>query len=243
MSFPQRYTGEGLVILATPTGGAELTLSNDFTSFSHSFSVDNVDATAGNEREKSKLTTKEDLSWSLDVFDGDSDTWNALLATPTGYMEVYPHGVDGSSEYIGFNYVLEKGDRATGTDKAATLTASGSRSGAMVVDFGTAQGAVRHLVFTTQPTTTVSGAKIASVVVSVENASNAVITADESTVITLSKTNDGDAVLTGVLVVRVIHGVASFPGVIATTADTGNKIHAVSDKGYTAADSSAYTVS
>lgn len=243
MAFDNRFTGEGLVIEVTPTGGSLITVSDDFTSFAWSQKFNNVNVTAGNEEAESSLPTTKSMTWSLDIYGGDDDMLEDLLSARTGLMAVYRHGQGSGLEYFDFNYVLDGFDPTLKNDGAEEITITGTRSGDMVHDFNSVQGTIRHLVFTTQPTDTASGDKIASVVVSIEDASNAVVTSEQSDVITLSKTSDGDSVLTGVLSVRVINGVASFPGVVATGADTGNKIHAASAKGYTAADSSTYTVS
>lgn len=240
MAYTDRYVGELLKIRMTPTGGSELVVTADYTAFSHNFTQDTVDVTAGNQKEKEKLLSKEDLAWSLDVFDGDADTWNTILAAGTGVMNIRIKGDGAGLEEIEFNYIIEKGDRATGTDKAATLTMSGSRNGAMISDFGTLQGAIRHLVFTTQPSNTATTTKIASVIVSIEDASNVVVAAEQSDVITITKT--GASVASGVLVVRVINGVASFPGIVMTGTATGETLTATSSKGYTLATSSTFNV-
>lgn len=242
MAFTDRYTGENLKIRMTPTGGSEYVITGDYTAFSHGFTQDNVDVTAGNAQAKAKLQTKNDLSWSIDVFDGDIATWNSIvgLSVATGVINVRPHGDGTGLEEFTFSYIIEKGDRATGTDKAATLTMSGSRSGAMTLPFGSVQGAIRHLVFTTQPTNTVSTNKIASVIVSVEDPSNAVVTTENSDVITITKT--GASVASGVLIVRVINGVASFPGIVMTGVATGETLTATSSAGYTLATSSTFNV-
>lgn len=239
MAFSDRFTGEGLVVKAVPTGGSELTLSTDYTAFSFSRKIDNVDVTAGNEQDKEKLVTKNDLSWSLDVFGGDDTTWDAFTTVKTGVMTVYRHGIANGLEYFSFNYVLEGADTATGTDKAETLTCSGSRSGSMVLDFGSVQGAVRHLVFTVQPGNTASGAKIASVEVKIEDPSNVVVGVEQSDVITITCTG---SVASGVLTARVINGVAEFPGVVVTGTHSGATLTATSASGYTAATSSTFNV-
>lgn len=242
MAYSDRYVGEALKVRVTPTGGSELLVTDDYTAFSHNFTQDTVDVTAGNRKEKEKLLTKEDLAWSLDVFDGDADTWNAILAAGTGVMNVRIKGDGSGLEEIEFNYIIEKGDRATGTDKAATLTMSGSRNGAMIKDFGTLQGAIRHLVFTTQPAATATGGKIPSVVVKVEDATPAVVATEQSDIITISVAS-GSSVASGVLSVRVINGVASFGGIIMTGAQVGETLLATSAAGYTSATSSAFTIS
>lgn len=235
-----RFTGEDLVILVTPTGGSELTLNTHYSAFSFGGKIDNVDVTAGNEVEKFKLVTKEDMTWSIDVWEGDFDTWDEFTTVKTGVMVVRPLGTGDGLPEFSFNYILEGHDHATGTDKAATLTCSGSRVGAMIIDFGGVQGAVRHLAFTTQPTNTASAAKIASVIVTVRDPSNATVTTDNSTVITLD--DDGTTVASGVLSVRVINGVASFPGIVVTGTHTGSTLVATNDKGYTGATSSTFNV-
>ena len=240
MAFSDRFTGEGLVVKVTPTGGGEITVTDDMTSFGYSIKYDNEDVTAGNSEEKENLPTKSAMTFSLDVFGGDDDTWNAVIAARTGSMVVMRKGEGNGLPVFEFNYVLDGFDPKLGTDKAEEITITGSRTGAMVQDFDSVQGAIRHLVFTTQPTNTASTDKIASVVVSIEDASNAVVTTEQSDVITITKT--GASVASGVLSVRVINGVASFPGIVMTGTATGETLTATSSKGYTSATSNTFNV-
>lgn len=241
MAFNQRFTGEGLVVKVVPTGGSEITITGDYTAFGYSLKDDNVDVTAGNERNKEKLATKQDMTFTLTAFGGDDDTWNAFLSSVTGVMTVMRHGETVGLEYFSFNYLREGFDPSTGTDKAEEISISGSRSGEMIADFGSVQGAVRHLVFTSQPSNTATTTKIADVKVSIEDPSNAVVTFEESDVITISVTGATTA-LTGTVTARVIHGVASFPGLIVTGTHSGSTLTATSSKGYTSATSTSFNV-
>lgn len=239
MAEAQRFTGEKLVVKAVPTGGSELTLSGDFTAFSTDVKQDTVDTSAGNQKEKTELPTLEGMSWSLTAFNGDFDTWTAFRTVATGVMTIYPQGIGDGLPYSSFNYVTTGRSNPTGNSKADELTISGDRTGAMIVDWDTAQGAIRHLVFTVQPTDTASASKIASVEVSVENATPAVVTVEQSDVITITATGTTPS---GVLSARVINGVAKFPGIVVTGTHTGATLTATSAAGYTSATSSTFDV-
>lgn len=137
MAFADRYTGEALVIKALPTGGSEITITADYTAFSYTLTTDNVDVTAGSEYERSALETKEGMTWSIDVFDGNNAIWDAFTkGAKTGNMCVYERGVGTGLPCFSFNYLIDSADHSTGTDQASTLTVSGIRVGAMVTDFG-----------------------------------------------------------------------------------------------------------
>jgi hypothetical protein len=188
MAFSDRFTGEDLVVTATPTGGSELDLSGDYTSFDYSLKFDNVDVTAGNEEDREMLPTKAGMTWSLKAFGGDADVWDDFKTVRTGVLVVRPQGTANGLPEFSFNYVLDGFDESTGTDKADELSISGTRSGSNILDFGSVQGAIRHLVFTTQPTNTSTTTRIADVVVSIEDPSNAVVTTEQSDIITITKT-------------------------------------------------------
>lgn len=212
MAFTDRFTGEGLVIKVTPTGGSLITISDDYSSFGYNRQFDNEDVTAGNSEDREFLKTKKGMTFSLDIFGGDDDTWNAVFEARTGVMEVYRHGVGTGEEYFSFNYVLDGADASLGTDKSEEITLTGTKSGAMVADFGSVQGGVPHLTFSTAPVNTASDEIIggtAGVVVSVLDAANAVMTNDNSTLVTIAIAS-GTGALDGIKVVRVVAGVARF---------------------------------
>jgi hypothetical protein len=222
MAYANRYTGEELVVKATPTGGAELTLTGDYTSFSWDETMDNAEVTAGNEEDKSHLPTKKGMSWELTAFAGDYDTWNDFRAVRTGVMTVYPKGEANALPYFSFPYVLSGINNSTATDAAEEQTISGERNGSMVVDFDGVQGAIPHLHFQVEPVNTAADA-IIPVTVYVRDATNTLIATDQTTLVTIAiGTNPpGTGVLSGIVSVRVINGVAQFGNLSIDDAGSG----------------------
>ena len=102
-----------------------------------------------------------------------------------------------------------------------------------------AAGPATQLVFTAQPTSTAHGATIAPVSVTVEDASNAVVTSPATVVLWLY-TNPGGASLAGTLSVAAVNGVATFNNLSINNAGVGYVLAAGSGslQGY----STAFTI-
>ncbi|MHB1584041.1 MAG: beta strand repeat-containing protein, partial [Acidimicrobiales bacterium] len=127
-----------------------------------------------------------------------------------------------------------------------TLTASSTPSYAAATSsaFTITVGAASHLAFVQQPTSAVAATTIApAVTVAVEDANGNVETTDNTTTIALAiGANPGSGTLTGGAAVTVAAGVATFSGLSIDKAGIGYTLTASSTPTYTAATSSAFTI-
>ncbi len=104
-----------------------------------------------------------------------------------------------------------------------------------------AVGPATQLVFTTQPTTTSFGAIIPDVTVSVEDASNAVVTTSTATVALSILANPGGGTLSGTVSVAAANGVATFSDLSIDNAGVDYTLVATST-GLTGATSATFTI-
>jgi hypothetical protein len=129
------------------------------------------------------------------------------------------------------------------TGTGYTLTASdGALTGATSNPFNITPGTTLHLVFTTQPSTSVAGAHISPAVrVTVEDQFNNVVTSDTSNVTVAIGTNPSGGTLGGSLTVAAVNGVATFSNLSINKAGTGYTLTA-SDGSITGATSTAFNI-
>ena len=104
-----------------------------------------------------------------------------------------------------------------------------------------ADGAATQLVFTAQPTTTAHGTTIAAVSVSVEDATNQVVTSSTATVALTILANPGGGTLSGTTSVAAVNGVATFVDLSINNAGVGYTLVATSSP-LTGATSAAFTI-
>ncbi|MBF6604784.1 MAG: hypothetical protein IVW53_04290 [Chloroflexi bacterium] len=108
-----------------------------------------------------------------------------------------------------------------------------------------AAGPATHLAFVAQPSTTAAGATMASVTVAIQDASNATVTTDSSTVVTVAIANNpcspSCGTLTGTLTATASSGVATFSTLSINNAGVGYTLFA-SGGSLSGATSSAFTI-
>jgi len=137
MAVNDRFTGEDLVVEFTPSGGTVATISGDFTNFAMNRTQDTVDVTAGAEAERSFLTTKKSLDWTLSAFLGDDDLAGTnLVEGLTGLMAVYPKGKVSGEPIRSFTAIITGLNESYPFDGAVEIEVSGVRTGAMINDIG-----------------------------------------------------------------------------------------------------------
>ena len=133
------------------------------------------------------------------------------------------------------------------TGNAYTLVASSSPSytAATSSAFNITPGAPTQLSFIQGPTNAQAGSVISpAVTVAVEDADGNVETSNDSTQVSLAiGTNPDGGTLSGGSAVTVVSGVATFSGLSINTTGTGYTLVASSAPSYTAATSSAFTIS
>ena len=115
---------------------------------------------------------------------------------------------------------------------SATVIASaaGSNTASAVVTVMAPAPALPHLVFTTQPSASVTGATLSpspSVSV-VDSSGNPVTTSNTTITLTLATSYGGTAALSGTYTQKASHGIAVFPGLSIGTAGTGYILTAAS---------------
>lgn len=136
MAYADRFTGTDLVIEFTPEGGSLTTISGDYTMFSMDRKMDTVDVTAGNEIDRSFLTTQRSLDWNLSIFAG-SDTLLTILKEGTkGLLTVYPKGKVTGRPMRSFNVIVTSYQDENPFDGAVEIEIGGIRNGAMITDIG-----------------------------------------------------------------------------------------------------------
>ena len=122
-----------------------------------------------------------------------------------------------------------------------TLQASGAGFTATSSAFNVA-GAATHLAFTVQPANEGAGASITPTVqVSIEDASNNVVTTATNSVTVAIGTNAGSGTLSGTLSVNAVAGVAMFPNLSINSLGTGYTLTAAAS-GFTTITSSTFNV-
>src|ERR1017187_2050258 len=114
----------------------------------------------------------------------------------------------------------------------------------LVPAVASAVGPATHLAFGTQPSSAGTNAPISPVVtVLVEDASNLVVTTDNSTVVTLAiGTNPGGGALSGTTMITAVNGVATFSSLSINNAGVGYTLSATSSPAWTPATSSAFSI-
>lgn len=139
MAPADRLTGSDLVVKFTPSGGSELTITGDQTSFSFDRSLDTVDVTAGNEKERYFKPTIEGMEWSLMIFDANQSYQVNILPRKEGLMKVMKQGVGSGKPIIAFNTLINSYTEDFPFDGALEIELGGVRQGAMVNEIGSVQ--------------------------------------------------------------------------------------------------------
>lgn len=139
MAPADRLTGSNLVVNFTPTAGSLTTITGDQTSFSFDRSLDTVDVTAGNERERYFKPTIEGLEWSLMIFDADQTYLDNILPRTEGLLEIMKEGVGAGLAIMSFNTLINSYTEDFPFDGALEIEIGGVRQGAMVEEIGSVQ--------------------------------------------------------------------------------------------------------
>lgn len=119
----------------TTQGSTWYTLSSQISKFSFEVTVDFVDMTAISEYEGTEEPVKENMTFSLSIFDADEGWKPAVRAGYSGLMAVYPRGNFPGRKYFQFIAVFDKASTDMPDHEKVTVDMSGKRQGAMVVDF------------------------------------------------------------------------------------------------------------
>lgn len=136
MAYADRFTGTDLVIEFTPEGGSLTTISGDYTMFSMDRKMDTVDVTAGNEIDRSFLTTQRSLDWNLSIFAGSDTLLTILKEGAKGLLAVYPKGKVTGRPMRSFNVIVTSYQDENPFDGAVEIEIGGIRNGAMITDIG-----------------------------------------------------------------------------------------------------------
>lgn len=140
MSASTRLTGTDLVVEFLPEGGVagtdEIVLTSDFTSFSFNRSVETVDVTASNEKERTVKETIESMDFNIMLFDAEQTYQADILPKACGLLSVYPTGKTSGEKYFSFNMILTGYSEDFPFDGALEIEVAGQRQGAMVAEIG-----------------------------------------------------------------------------------------------------------
>lgn len=141
MAASDRNIGTNVVLLWTPEGGSEVTLSADFTAFSMNRSVDTVDVTAGNETARYHKATIEDMDISITLYDANQSFKADLLPFTTGTLVVQQEGAGAGLPELELEMLITGYNESMPFDDAIEIEVTGKRLGAMTSDIGTTQSA------------------------------------------------------------------------------------------------------
>lgn len=119
----------------TTQGSTWYTLSSQISKFSFEVTVDFVDMTGISEYEGTEEPVKENMTFSMSIFDADEAWKPAVRAGYSGLMAVYPRGNFPGRKYFQFIAVYDKAATDMPDHEKVTVDLSGKRQGAMVVDF------------------------------------------------------------------------------------------------------------
>ncbi len=139
MAAANRYKGNNVVILWTPSGGSEVAIQGDYTEISFDNSADTTEAAAGNEVSRYPVTTLIGLDFTLNIFDATQSYLADLLPGSTGKLEVRPQGTGSGLPKFSFNAVITGYNITIPFDDLVDIEITGSRQGDMIDNFGSVQ--------------------------------------------------------------------------------------------------------
>ncbi len=162
----------------------------------------------------------------------DTSTVTLALASGTGTLlgNATAAAVNGVATFSGLAITTAGSYTLAATDGSLTAETSSS--------FTLSAGAATQVVFTTQPTTTVAGQTISSIVAKVEDQYGNVVTTDTSSVTIALNGTSGS--LAGTKTVSAVSGVATFSGLSMNTA--GSYTIRVTDGSLTGDTTSSFTI-
>ena len=213
---PSTYGSATRLVFTTPTTGVAS------SSASSSFSVQpvvSVEDSGGN------VVTNASVSVTLSISAGET------LNCSSGDSKTSRRGVASFSGCAGSAYA-----------SGVTLTASGSGLASATSASFNITNVATQLIFTTQPTSTVTGSTITpSVVVSVEDSSGRVVTTSSASIAIAIASNPGGGTLSGTTPVNAVNGVATFSNLSINRVGAGYTLR-TSSNGLISATSATFSV-
>lgn len=137
--WEKRIVGSDVEIQFTPEGGSAITLETDFTKFSFDRSVDTVDTTAGNERQRSAKPTIEGMDFTITLYDANQSYEDEILPNTYGVLRVRKQGTGTGLPEFEMNVLLTGYSEEVPFDNILEVEITGQRVGPMIKEFGSVQ--------------------------------------------------------------------------------------------------------